>query len=237
MSPLSQNSSPHDEMRPRVIGSFAMTADGKIATVEREPSGFTSPLDKARFRKIRALGDAILVGRKTLETDSMSMTISDPHLRAERVTRGQSEFPLRIIVSSSGKLSPSSRIFSVEGGQIVLLTSPASASRARASTDLPRSVFVREIPESGLREALCVLGREFGLRTVICEGGGALFRSLVSVGCIDELYLTIAPVIFGGADAPSLTGVPGDFLPSPTRFELISMESIEGEVYCHFVVI
>lgn len=224
------------EARPGVIGSFAMTADGKISTASRTPSGFTSAEDKARFRRIRALGDAILAGRGTVETDTMTMTISDPDLRAERKSRGQSEYPLRIVVSGSGRLSPESRIFSARGGPIVLLTSPDASVRAHCRRGFPGPVHVREIPDQGgIASALAGLGAEFGLRTVVCEGGGALFRSLVEAGVVDELYLTIAPVVFGGHSAPAITGEPGEFFHSRIPFLLDSLEVIEGEAFCHFV--
>ena len=53
-------------------------------------------------------------------------------------------------------------------------------------------------------------GDDYRVRTVACEGGASLFRALLEGGLVDQLNLTIAPYLFGGRDAPTLTGLSKD---------------------------
>jgi riboflavin biosynthesis pyrimidine reductase len=61
-------------------------------------------------------------------------------------------------------------------------------------------------------------------------------RSLAAASLLDEIHLTIAPVIFGGVAAPTLTGLPADFLPKPLDFEIAACEQREGECFLHLKI-
>ncbi len=219
---------------PRIIANFAMSLDGKISTRLRVPSSFTSANDKHRLRKIRASGDAVLVGRKTAETDSMSLCLNDAALQNDRIRRGLPAQPLRAIVSGNGAISPSCKVFSSPGSDILLFSSSAMP-------EAKQSAF-REIPglslftptAFSLAATLEILLSQFGAKTVVCEGGPTLFRSLLALGAIDELYLTVAPFLVGGSDAPTLTGSSPDFLNEPTQFSLLEATGKEDEIFLHY---
>src|ERR1700733_7772759 len=106
--------------RPQIILNFAMTVDGKVSTAKLTPSGFTSTFDKHRLLEIRSLGDAVMVGKRTLEIDQMSMGLPDEALRRARVERGQSERPIRVVISNSGDISNKLHIFTKPGSAIVI---------------------------------------------------------------------------------------------------------------------
>ena len=74
--------------RPTVLINFAISADGKISTVNKDPAHFTSTRDLQRLLKIRGRADALMVGRGTLEADNMSMT-SPPAVAVHRLARGE----------------------------------------------------------------------------------------------------------------------------------------------------
>jgi len=99
--------------RPTVLINFAITADGKISTVNRDPAQFTSAQDLQRLLEIRKRADALLVGRGTLEADNMSMVIP-PELKP-------SHQPLRCIASCMGDFDLGHRVFHTSGGAIHLL--------------------------------------------------------------------------------------------------------------------
>src|SRR5438874_3914242 len=86
--------------RPFVAATFAMTIDGKITTRAFSPVDFTSREDKKHLLRQRSLGDAVLIGRSTLEHDNVRLGLPDPKMRAEREARAQSPYPLRVIVSN-----------------------------------------------------------------------------------------------------------------------------------------
>ncbi len=224
--------------RPRVIANFAVTADGKISTRRRTPALFTSPADKHRLLEIRALGDAVLVGHGTAVADKMSLGLPDAKLRAERRARGQAEFPLRVIVSNSGRISSTLRALQTPGGAVHLFVGakvpPKTPVRLAA---LGAQVQVAKGPEVDLGQMLLALRREHNVRVVVCEGGAALLRSLVTADLLDELYVTWCATIFGGTAAPTLLGSPADGLPHSIRLRLISLEpGGEGEVFLRYRV-
>src|SRR6184192_1279907 len=92
----------HISRRPFVAATFAMTVDGKITTRAFSPVDFTSREDKRHLLRQRSLGDAVLIGRSTLSHDNVRLGLPDPPLRAERAARGQTPYPLRVIVSNEG---------------------------------------------------------------------------------------------------------------------------------------
>ena len=220
--------------RPRVVANFAMTLDGKISTRTETPSLFTSPRDKERLLEIRALGDALLVGRTTVGADAMSMGLPHEGLREERVQRGQAPYPLRVVVSAQGNFDPGWKIFHSPGGRVVLFSSQAMPEARRAIFLENPEVDLHLPEEFSLAEALRGLRREYKIRTVVCEGGATLFRSLLALGAVDELFLTVAPRLFGGVQAPTLTGWAQEYLAPELRLRLREAQMESGEVYLHY---
>ncbi len=224
--------------RPLVIVNFAITADGKISTRRRTPSLFSSPLDKQTLLTIRAGADAVLVGRATVASDAMTMGLPDARLRKQRLARGRPEFPLRVIVSNSGRLDPHLRLFQAKAGPIVVFTSSQMSRRSEAALQARGATIHRH---AGRAVSLLVMLKQLravhGIRVVVCEGGAALFRSLLEGDLVDRLHLTICPAIFGGRTAPTLTGLPGAFLPHAVELRQIR-EPIrrEGECFLEFAV-
>jgi riboflavin biosynthesis pyrimidine reductase len=83
---------------------------------------------------------------------------------------------------------------------------------------------------------LRILRSEYGVRTVACEGGPTLFRSLLERGLVDQLNLTIAPYLFGGTRAPTLTGLSKKFLPASVRCSLVDMHVIANECFLTYKI-
>jgi riboflavin-specific deaminase-like protein len=211
-----------------------MTVDGKVSTPKSTPSGFTSDVDKRRLLQIRALGDALMVGLKTAEVDRMSMGLPDESLRKARSQRGQSEYPIRVLVSNSGYFPPDLQVFKHQFSPILIYSTtrmPPSIQeelRAKATLHLAAGNHV------DLDALLSDLYQTYGIRTLVCEGGPRLARSLSDLDLIDELFLTIAPLLAGGRTAPGVLGAPGSFLPSSRSYRLESMKVEAGECYLHY---
>ena len=198
---------------PHLSVNFAISADGKISSASRQSSGWTSKADFQRLVDLRRPADALLVGRGTLEADRMTMTVPDAARQ-----------PLRCVVSRRGKIDAAHPLFEREGGAIHLLVT------GDAEPDVPASVTVHC---GGLADFLAMLQRDHGVRHVHCEGGGELVRALAKDDLIDEIHLTWAGhTLFGGRDAPTITGVPGDFLPSSRLFELTHFEPRADDGEC-----
>ena len=221
-------------LRPLVILHFAVTADGKVSTSKHTSARFTSARDKQRLLEVRALADAILVGRGTLETDRMSMDLPDQRLRERRIKEGKSECPLRVILSASGNISISLSVFEKGDAPIVIYTTERMAPAQRRLLSEHAAVHVSGSDDLDLFWLLWHLYEHYQVRFLVCEGGPTLVKALAQIDVIDEIYLTIAAKIFGGLAAPGLTGFPGEFLPASRQFQLIDIDRGENECYLRY---
>jgi len=191
---------------PVVSANFAISIDGKIASRTKGPTSFTSSRDRRRMLELRAETDAILVGRGTLEADDMPMRLPSRALQQQRLRAGKPAEPLRVIFTNSGRLHKNLRVFWA-GAPIVVFTTkaiPAITHRwLEKVADLRVDPRAKQVDP---RRALEVLSRDYNVRTVLCEGGAEIFRSLVVGELVRRLHITFAPVVIGGADAPTLLG-------------------------------
>lgn len=217
--------------RPRVAMNFAITADGKVSTRRRTPARFTSPKDKRRLSEIRSEMDAVLAGAATVALDRMSMGISAGDLREKRRGQGRPPVPLRVIVSNSGKIDPAAKVFENQQSPLLVFSTSRMPARLRERLASLCDLWIFDAGKLDLRRVLEILGADYGVKSLVCEGGPTLSRALLEAGLVDELRLTIAPVLFGGSQAPTLTGIPGDFLSSVTQGKLRRMQVAEGECY------
>lgn len=183
-----------------------MTADGKITTRAFSPVDFTSREDKRHLLRQRSLGDAVLIGRSTLTHDNVRLGLPDAGMRAEREARGQAPYPLRVIVSNEGRIDPTLKIFQTDFSRIVIFSTTRMPRKYQLALRERATLRLSETRNVNLRRMLQVLREEYGARRVACEGGAELFRSLLELRLVDQLNLTIAPFVFGGKTAPTLTG-------------------------------
>ena len=216
------------------MATFAMTVDGKITTRTFSPIDFTSPADKQHLIRQRSLGDAVLIGHSTLRKDNVRLGIKNQALRKQRIERGQQPYPLRVIVSNEGKIDPLLNIFHTDpadSAPILIFSTTRMPRKYRCGLMEHATLHLSAARNVDLRDMLHRLRTEYKVRTVACEGGAALFRALLEEDLVDQLNLTIAPYIFGGADAPTLTGVSKDFLPKSVRCSLQDMRLIGDECF------
>lgn len=217
--------------RPFVAVTFAMTLDGKITTRNFSPVDFTSREDKTHLLRQRALGDAVLIGHSTLKNDNVRLGLPDPKMREARVARGQTPYPLRVIVSNEGRIDTSLKIFQADISPIVIFSTVRMPARYQKALREKATLHLSHAREVDLGWMLQQLRKDYGVRTVACEGGATLFRSLLEQGLVDQLNLTIAPYLFGGAAAPTLTGLSKEFLPRSVRCSLTEMRVVGEECF------
>ncbi|MGA7124773.1 MAG: RibD family protein [Chthoniobacterales bacterium] len=219
------------QTRPRVTIHFAVTLDGKVSTPGHTPAQFTSARDKKRLLQVRSENDAVIVARGTLETDRMALGLPDPALRVQRLHRGASEEPLRVIVSATGQISLDLPIFQNPGAPIVLYTTSKIPALKRIELEQRVTIHKAGQDQVDLNYVMSHLFSHYQVRTVVCEGGPTLVKSLAEVDLIDRIILTVAAKLFGGKLAPTLTGLPGNFLPASRHFRLVNHEIGDNEFY------
>ena len=221
--------------RPRIIANFALSADGKVSTRALTPAKFTSAADKRRLLEIRARHDALIAGASTVARDSMSMRLRPTDLRASRTRLGMTPEPLRVIVSNRGKLDPDGKVFRSAGAPVSVFTTRRMPQELRARLSAVADLWIAGSEQVDLSVMLQILRHDYGIKTAVCEGGPRLFRSLAALDLVDELYLTWTPVVFGGRDAPTLTGLPDKFLPFTLRWTLQNAEVHGDECFLTYV--
>jgi len=208
-----------------------MTVDGKVTTRNFSPVDFTSREDKLHLFRQRALADAVLVGHSTLKRDNVRLGLPQADLREARIERGQMPYPIRVIVSNEGKIDNRLNIFQSDISPIIIFSTRRMPPQYRQALQQKATLHLSKAEHVDLAAMLRILREKYKVRTVACEGGPTLFRALLERGLVDQLNLTVAPYMFGGANAPTLTGLSKEFLPASVHCGLIDMRVVGEECF------
>jgi 2,5-diamino-6-(ribosylamino)-4(3H)-pyrimidinone 5'-phosphate reductase len=219
----------------KVTINGAMTVDGKIATAGGD-SRISSKEDLVRVHKLRASVDAIVVGISTILADDPRLTV--------RLAKGRN--PVRIIVDSRSRIPLDSQVLQTASTTrtMVAVTDQAPAEKIAQMRETGASVLVvsegrgenAAVPHGvDLKELFRAL-EKMGLKKILVEGGGELNWSLLRLGMVDELIVTVAPKIAGGRLATTL--VEGDGFDQISRGIQLKLGRVErkktGELVLHY---
>ena len=207
-----------------------MTTDGKVTTKNFGSVDFTSREDKLHLFQQRALADAVLLGHTSLERDNVRLGVP-AELQKLRLKRGQSRSPLRVIVSNKGRIDDRLKIFQSDVSPIIIFSTKQMPRKNQEALRQMATLHLTGAREIDLAAMLKTLRDQYKVRTLACEGGPTLFRALLEQGLIDQLNLTIAPYLFGGAKAPTLTGLGKDFLPGSVHCSLTHVRIVGEECF------
>ena len=212
---------------------MAMTADGKIATANRAVSSFGSRRDQAHLLQLRATADAVMAGARTTDSNPITLGPGPAKYRRLRLRHGLAEFNLRIIVSRSGTVNPKAEVFQRRFSPIIILaTRRATASRLRALRAVATEVKICGTREINFPRALRWLRKKWGIRRLLCEGGGELNDALFRAGVVDQLHLTVCPKVFGGRTAPTIAdGLGAGSLARAAQLALVSARRHDDEMF------
>jgi len=210
--------------RPFVFINMAMTADGKIASTNGKVNSFGSRTDHARLLELRTKADAILTGAGTLN--------SQPDITLGPSNK-EKNLPIRVIVSGHGHVNPKHKLFQTTGAPVVVLTSEIiSHRRLKELETVADTVLVCGTNSVNFKKALHFLSRKYNSKRILCEGGGKLNDSLFRAGLVDEVNLTICPLILGGKDAPTIADGTGfKRLADAVQFKLHSRKELDNEMF------
>ena len=220
--------------RPHTTVVLAMSVDGKIADVQRSQARFTSAADKAHLEQQIADSDAVLFGAGTLRAYGTTLRVSHPQLLQQRYQQKLPPQPIQIVASRTANIDPQLRFFH----QLVprwLLTTAVGAKHWTGCPEFAQ-ILVYETPDSLGIDWVAALQQmaSLGLSRLAVLGGGQLVASLVAADLIDELWLTVCPLILGGATAPTPVEGEGFYPALAPRLELLSVQAIEQEVFLHY---
>ncbi len=184
--------------QPFVIAKFAASLDGKIAATSGDSRWVSGPETLAWAHELRTRIDAIAVGVNTVLVDDPQLTARPEGELAERQ-------PLRIVIDSRGRTPPGANVLSCGAKTLVATTEASSADWRREMEKAGAQLAVIAADEAGrvsLPPLLTLLGKSDVLSLLI-EGGGVLLGSFFDEGLVDKVHAVVAPVIIGGATAPT----------------------------------
>jgi 2,5-diamino-6-(ribosylamino)-4(3H)-pyrimidinone 5'-phosphate reductase len=222
--------------RPFVYINMAATADGKITSAAREYPRFATPADRARMDRLRAEADALVVGAGTMRADDPKLHVRQEDARRYRESLGKEVALLRVLVTASGRIHSDSRFFDdADGGERIVATVEECPESVVAPLALRAEVWKLGRGRVELSEMLRRLG-ERGIERVLVEGGGELNWAFVRAGLVDELYVTIAPALLGGREAPTLLEGDGFSMDDRVRLRLVEVDREGDELFCRYAV-
>ncbi|MBE9000557.1 RibD family protein [Nostoc sp. LEGE 12447] len=216
---------------------IAMTVDGKISSVDPQAGGNPDAADQAHVEYEVSLADLILVGAGTIRAGDVIFSIRNPELLAAREARGQSRQPIVCVVSGSLDLSLDSPFLS-EDIERWIFTTRTGLERSSDTTSLQKLAELIDLGDTDLdwNRAYSLMA-ERGIHKVVALGGGYLTASLVKAGRIDDWWLTIWPVIYGGKDAPTPVEGEGFISTVAPHLELIETRQVGSELFLHYQTI
>ncbi len=213
--------------RPYTFINVAMTADGKIDTFERKGSAISSKWDKERVDELRATADGILVGGKTLLDELPKLTVKSEALREGRILRGLPPNPIKVGIATVANIPLESDFIKAGDTRVVIFTtSQTSINQVEILRAHGVEVFVDDAPRVDLSQMARTL-KQLGINRLMVEGGGTINFELMRLGLVDELMIYLAPMIFGGAIAPTLADGLGLARSDAIALKLMNVETRE----------
>ena len=206
---------------PFLVAKYAMSLDGKIATVIGESRWITGEEARRRVHQLRQNCDAVAVGIGTVLQDDPQLTARD-----EQGNLLESQ-PLRVIIDSQGRVPTDAQMFRAPGRTLVAVAG-ISSEREDALCQIGAEVLV--VPGEDGQVDLEALAQALGAQEVtslLVEGGGTLLASLFHVGLVDKVIAFLAPTIIAGREAPTPvegTGIP--HLKDSLRLERVSVDQV-----------
>lgn len=218
----------------RVVVNAAMSVDGKLSSHRREQIEISGPEDFDRVDQLRAESDAILVGIGTVLADDPHLILDTQGQVTAREAQDQTSYPARVVADSRARTPPDARIVDDLAETYLLVSQAAPDDRLEALEAAGATIVTAGVEQVDLTAGLTVL-QEQGIEQLMVEGGGELIFSLFEAGLVDELSVYIAPMIIGGADAPTLADGVG-FTETFPQLTLRGIDRFDTGVLLRFIV-
>lgn len=202
--------------------------DGR-ATAEGKTKLLGSEIDRTLFLQLRTQVDAVLAGTRTVEIEHYGRLVRRPEMAEIRHRLGLQPEPLAVLVTRSMRLPLDAPIFHDPDSRIVVFTSsdrdieelPASVELVRCSND-----------KLSLTSIFKKLRSEYGVQTLLVEGGPTLNSAVFSEGLADELFLTLSPKLVGGRDP--MTIIAGEIGSDIVELGLVSVLTKAGFLFLRY---
>lgn len=216
----------------RVVANTAVSLDGRIATAQYDHFALGTRLDRAYMSVLRARADAVLVGGRTFRNWPLPLV---PDAAALDELRAASFFDVdapaidgrrwrNVIVTRTLDLPRTPR-FWADPRVEPLVYAPTAG-------DVP-GLVVGDTDAASVAADL----EARGVRSLLLECGGDLLAQWLAAGRVDELHVTVCPLVLGGRGAPSLVDGAGFGYADAPRLRLLHAQPVGDELYCRYAVI
>ncbi|SEH10233.1 dihydrofolate reductase family protein [Thermoleophilum album] len=205
--------------RPWIGLNMVASLDGK-ATLGGLSGGLSGDADRELFHLLRTRVDAVMVGAGTLRAERYGRLVKSAELRAAREREGLAPDPWAVIVSARLDLPADLPLLAAEDQRVIIATaSPRELDGVRAHVEYLRVGDDLPVLAALLRE-------RYGIRAVLCEGGPTLNAHLFAARLVDELFLTLSPLVLAGEGPTIVAGRP---LAQEARLEPLAVSLVPSE--------
>jgi riboflavin-specific deaminase-like protein len=210
--------------RPWLALNMAATADGRVSIGGRS-GPVAGAADRALFHELRTRADAVMAGAGTVRAERYGRVTKNAELAGRRERDA-----LAVVVSGSLDLPVDLPLLADASSRVVIVTASDSSIDGVAA----KVSYIRQPRDGTLAGALRALRSDYGVRSILCEGGPHLNSELFREGLVDELFLCVSPRIAGEPDQPvSLEGVA---LAAPVDLDLESLHEAEDHLFFRYRV-
>jgi riboflavin-specific deaminase-like protein len=216
--------------RPYVIANMVATADGR-ATLAGRTELISSDADRELFLALRTQVDAVMAGPGTIGIEDYGPIVKSAERRELRAALGLEPVPLAVTASRSMELPIDAPLFQDPDSRIVVLT-----NSDREAPSVGAQLVVERIggDDVDLVRGFARLSEQYGVRSLLVEGGPTLLAAVVAAGALDELFLTLAPKLVGGGGEIGI--IEGAAPAAPLDLELRSVLKDEGFLFLRYAV-
>ena len=208
---------PAPVMRPRITLKIATSLDGRIATSTGESQWITGPEARLQGHRLRAAGDAILVGVETVLADDPRLTV--------RLPDGETGAdPLRVVLDSRLRTPSFARL--AKAGTLIITTREPQA--------IGQAEVVRVAGDAQNRpsiDAVLDLLAERGVKSLMIEGGGRVAAAFVTAGVVDAIDWFRAPILLGGDGRPGVAALALARLANAPKFRRLAVEPLGDDLW------
>jgi riboflavin-specific deaminase-like protein len=232
---LSERSSSGSSTRPYVLLNMVSTADGR-ATLGGRSGAIGGAGDKALFLGLRTAVDGVMAGAGTVRAERYRRLVRSERRRAIRRERGLEEEPLACIVSGRLALNEEIPLLADPEARVAILTTSQASLPQGCQAEIS---YIRPVRDGllDLPQAMRQLREGHGIRTLLCEGGPHLNAQLLAEGLVDELFLSLSPMLVGGdLTSEALRILSGPELDPPVALDLVSVMEHDSYLFLRYAV-
>jgi diaminohydroxyphosphoribosylaminopyrimidine deaminase/5-amino-6-(5-phosphoribosylamino)uracil reductase len=213
--------------RPQVTLKIATSLDGRIATESGESRWITGEEARAAVHRLRADHDGVLIGAETAAVDDPELTV--------RLDEAPVKQPLRIVLDSRLRVSPTSRLMKTLAIAPLLIIGARDADRSLAAALQTAGARVDLVPRGldglELDDVFELLNDKHAVERLLIEGGGRVAASCLAAGCIDRIEWFRAPMLLGAEGRAGIGPLALKKLADAPRFERVAIREVGPDLW------